>query len=242
MIRHGAAAVIGDAVSPRALPQEPEHHAQRDSDDGATQLVIPGKQVPQPMRQTQHPLSNRHVGEHVIDQIRRTLGHAATAAPRAEAAALARKGHEAVQSARGAPEAGEAAGQTATPKEVAELLLDKSREPFPVTNRCRVRAKRLEMVPHDLLKDARRGIARLVCARRLRHAQSSGAPRANKRNPSIRRECIDHHGDIEILPTGVAFDARSARDRAHVGHLFAGHARLPACEAGATAVTHRAPS
>jgi hypothetical protein len=96
---------------------------------------------------------------------------------------------------------------------------------LPVTDRCRLRAKRLEMVPHDLVKDARRGIARLVCARRLRHAPSSGAPRANKRNRSIRRECIDHHGEIEILPTGVAADARPARDRSHVGHLFGAHAR-----------------
>ena len=113
--RHGAAAAIGDAVSPSAMPEEPEHHSQRDADDGATQLVIPSDQVPQPMRQTQDPLSNRHIRKHMIDQMRRPLGHPATAAPRAEAAALARKGHEAILPAGGAPKAREAAGQTAAP-------------------------------------------------------------------------------------------------------------------------------
>jgi hypothetical protein len=34
--RHGAAAAIGDAVSPSAMPEEPEHHSQRDAADGAT--------------------------------------------------------------------------------------------------------------------------------------------------------------------------------------------------------------
>ena len=110
------------------------------------------------MRQAEHPLPDRHVGEHVIDEMRRPLGHPSTTTPRAEAAALARKGHEAVQSARGAPKAGEAAGQTATPQEVAELLLEKSREPLPVTKRCRVRAKRLEKV---------KGVRRLLQGRSL---------------------------------------------------------------------------
>ena len=81
------------------------------------------------MRQTQHPLSNPHIWKHVIDEIRRPLGHPPSAAPWAEAATLAREGHETILSARGTPKAGKAAGQTSTAQEIAELLLDKSREP-----------------------------------------------------------------------------------------------------------------
>jgi len=78
------------------------------------------------MRQAEDPLSNRHVGEDMIDEMRRPLGHAPAATPLAEPTALAREGHEATQSAGGAPKSGEAPGQTSTPQEVAELLLDKS--------------------------------------------------------------------------------------------------------------------
>jgi hypothetical protein len=36
-------------------------------------------------------LSNRNAREHVVDEMRRTLGHPASAAPRAKASPLARK-------------------------------------------------------------------------------------------------------------------------------------------------------
>jgi hypothetical protein len=68
----------------------------------------------------------------MIDQMRRPLGHPAAAAAWAKSAALAREGHEAIESAGGAPKAGEAAGQTAALQEVAELLLHKALEPVAV--------------------------------------------------------------------------------------------------------------
>ncbi len=169
--------------------------------------------------------------------MRSPLGHPSTTTPRAEAAALARKGHEAVQSARGTPKTGEAAGQTATPQEGAELLLDKSREPLPVTKRCRVRAKRLEMVPDDLVKTARRGIARLVCARRLRHAQSSGAPRANKRSRSIRRKCITDVTKGWMLSTVVAARCHVTTSPDGRRATFRHECRLLPCRPPTTVVT-----
>jgi len=81
--------------------------------------------------------------------MRRPLGHTPPATPRAETPALAREGHEAIPSAGGAPKSGETAGQTAAPQEVAELLLDKSREPLAVPQRRGVRTEGLEMVTHD---------------------------------------------------------------------------------------------
>jgi hypothetical protein len=86
--------------------------------------------------------------------MRRSLGHAAAGAPGAEAAALARKGDEAILSARGTPEAREAAGEASAPQEVTELLLDEARKPVAVPQRRGLRTKGLEMVPHDAAQDA----------------------------------------------------------------------------------------
>ena len=38
---HGTAAPIGDAVTARAAPEEPEHRTDSDAADRATQVVIP---------------------------------------------------------------------------------------------------------------------------------------------------------------------------------------------------------
>ena len=148
------------------------------------------------MRQAEGPLSNRHVGEDMIDEMRRPLGHPPSAAPWAEAATFAREGHETILSAGGAPKTREAAGQTSTPQEIAELLLDKPREPLAVSQRRGVRTERLEMVTHDPVQDRRCGIARVVCARGLRHAQSTGAPRANPPARSIRRGFGDRVSEV----------------------------------------------
>src|SRR5204863_2886100 len=115
--------------------------------------------------------------------MRRALRHAPAATPRAEPAALARERHEAIQPAGGAPKAGEAPGQTSAPQKVTELSLDKSRDPLAVPQRRRARTKGLKMLMHDPVQDGRCGIARFVCARGLRHAQATGAPRANHTGP-----------------------------------------------------------
>jgi hypothetical protein len=47
------------------------------------------------MRQAEDPLSNRHIGEDTIDEMRRPLGHPPAATPRAEPTALASEAHEA---------------------------------------------------------------------------------------------------------------------------------------------------
>ena len=178
---HGPAAAIRHAVATRAAAQPAQHGPHVHRDDRAAQIVVPRQLIPQAMGHAQDPLSDRHVGEHMIDEVRRPLGHAPAATPWAEPATLARDRHEAIHSAGGAPKSGEASSQTSAPQEVAELLLDKSREPFAVPQRRGVRTEGLDMVPHDPVQDRRRGIARLVCARWLRHAQSTGAPRANTR-------------------------------------------------------------
>lgn len=106
----GAAAPIGDAGTVRAAPEEPEYGSDSHPADRATQVVIPGQQVPQPVRQTHDPLADRHVGKDVIDEMRGPLRHPSAPAARAEPAALTREGDASIQPAGRAPKAGEAAG------------------------------------------------------------------------------------------------------------------------------------
>ena len=64
--------------------------------------------------------------------------------------------------ARRTPKPGEAAGQAAAAEEVAELLLDESRQPFPVAQTGGLRAERLEVIADHLVQHALRGIPRLI--------------------------------------------------------------------------------
>jgi hypothetical protein len=180
---HGAAATIIDAIGARAAPKEAEHRADGDAADRATQVVIPGQQVPQAMRQAQDPLTHRHIGQDVIDQVRCPLRHAPAAAARAEAAPLAREGNQSIEPTGGTPKTSEAAGQAAAPQEITKLLLDKPRQPVATPQRCGLVAKGLEMVPDDPEEDRGRRIARLVGGRWLRHAPWRGALHATPRDP-----------------------------------------------------------
>jgi hypothetical protein len=108
---HGPAAAIGDAVAALAAPEELEHRTDGHAVDRASQVVIPGQQVTQPMRQAQDPLTHWHVGKDSIDQVRGPLGHSASAAAWAESTPLAREAHELIVPAARAPKAGKSRWQ-----------------------------------------------------------------------------------------------------------------------------------
>jgi hypothetical protein len=57
----GASARLLEAEGARAVPQQAEHGAQEHGGHTPAQVVVPREPVPQPVRQTQHPLPNRHV-------------------------------------------------------------------------------------------------------------------------------------------------------------------------------------
>ena len=98
---------------PRPAAERAEHRAYEDAGDGPAQRMIPRQHVPQAMRQTQYPLTERYLREHVIDQVRRAFGHAATAAARAHGAPLTRERHEPIEAAASATEARKATGALA---------------------------------------------------------------------------------------------------------------------------------
>ena len=109
----------------------------------------------------------------MVDQMRSAFRHAAPATARTDRAALTRKRQQAIEAARRTPKPREAACQTAAAQEVAEFLLDESRQPFPVTQTGRLRAKRLEVIADHLEQHAVHGSARPVGFRRRRHVEPS---------------------------------------------------------------------
>ena len=111
---------------------------------------------------------------------------------------------------------------------------------------------RLEATPRAH-ETSRNGPARCRegCPMRDRAARmrSMAVPRAVVRRSACQHSGIRQSGAnasittarSRFLPTGVAADSRSARDRSHVGHLFGATLRCRRAKSGATAVTNRAP-
>ena len=132
-LNHGyrAPTTVGDAAVARASAQNPEHGADEDGDDPAAHVVIPRQLIPQAVRQTQNPLPYRDIGEHVIDEVGGALRHPAAAAAWTQPA-LTRKRDQPVEAAVVAAKPREATRQPSTVKEVPELLLNESRQPFTV--------------------------------------------------------------------------------------------------------------
>jgi hypothetical protein len=97
------------------------------------------------------------------------------------------RGHEPILSAGDAPKASEAVRQTSAPQRVAKLLLDQPWKSLAVPQPRGLRTQGLEVFTHDHLQDGRCGSRGSYALEGLRHAQPTGAPRANARNRSIRR-------------------------------------------------------
>ncbi len=70
------------AVRVLAGAQEPHHRAQEDADDGLAELVVPGEQVPDVVRQTQDPLPDGHGRKDVVHQMDGVPGHPPGTVPR----------------------------------------------------------------------------------------------------------------------------------------------------------------
>jgi len=109
------------------VAQQAEHGAKEHGAHPPAQVMVPRQAVPQGVRQTQHPLSNRYVRDDVFDQMRGTFGHAATTAARTERAPLARERDEPVQATVAAVKPREPARQEPAPEECPKGVLDEPR-------------------------------------------------------------------------------------------------------------------
>ncbi|HYC50610.1 MAG TPA: hypothetical protein VEB19_05805 [Gemmatimonadaceae bacterium] len=110
-----------------AAPLEAQQRADEHRQDLATEPVIPSEDITQSIGESEHPLPDRQAAEHVINQMRRELGHPPPAARRAEAPALAREGDENLVSAALTAKAGEAACERAAGEKLSQLVFDEAR-------------------------------------------------------------------------------------------------------------------
>jgi hypothetical protein len=92
--RHGAGVAAAKASATCASSLERQQDARVDREHGATELVVPREEIAEPMGQAQHPLAYRNMRQDAVHETRGALGHTPAPAARAEAAALAGKGHE----------------------------------------------------------------------------------------------------------------------------------------------------
>lgn len=124
--------------------------------------------------QREHPLPHGHLGQQAIDEMRGGVGHPATAARRAEAAALAREGDPAIESAAVAVHAHESGREDRAPQEAAKLPCHEAGN--RLLARGRAGQESLELLLHDLVKVARFGLAARVApsARDVRIAKYTG--------------------------------------------------------------------
>ena len=111
-------------------------------------------------RERENPLAHRHLGEDAVDEVGGGVGHASAAA-RADASTLARKGDEEIVAARVAMEAEEALGEHAAREVGTEGLLDVPRQSALIAL-TGVDEECFEVVVHDRVEDRLRRPTRSV--------------------------------------------------------------------------------
>jgi hypothetical protein len=74
-----------------AFPVEAEQRTRVNREHGAAKLVVPCKLIAKLEGKAQYPLANRCAWEHVVDEMRSTLGHPAASAAGAKAPTFAGK-------------------------------------------------------------------------------------------------------------------------------------------------------
>jgi len=158
----------------------PEHRPHVHGDDRSTQVVIPREQTPEAIRQAQHPLPNLHIRQHVVDRVRRALGHPTPTAGQTKAAPFARERHQAVMATRIAVKARESGGEAAAGQELAKLARHEARQAFAVAERGHPRAERLEVVADEAVEHGVRSILGPIRDGSGRHAPPHTRHRASR--------------------------------------------------------------
>jgi hypothetical protein len=119
--RPGAAVAVARGLG--SLPLETVQCTRVDRKHRAAERMILGELIAKLEGKAQDPLSNRYAWEHVVDEMGRTLGHAAASAAWAKAATLAGKRNQAISAAARTPKAGKAMREHAAANESLKLTL-----------------------------------------------------------------------------------------------------------------------
>jgi hypothetical protein len=124
-------------------------------------IRVGGQQEPQRMRQRQHPLSQRSLGQHLISQQRGGLGHAPRTAGRTKPALLATEGHQLLGVAVLADQAQEPFLQAAALEVCVELLLNVVRQ-WPAHPGAQFTECRIVLLDQPIQQRAFRSMARVA--------------------------------------------------------------------------------
>jgi hypothetical protein len=155
--RHHAGLSAGEPLPPGLAAIGAAERAHEAVQDGATQPMIVGQPVAQPVRDREHPLAHGHVGgQHVIYEVRCALGHSPSPAARTDRAPLAREGHQPLERAVPAPDAREAMGQHPAAQEFPELVDDEAGKTTAVRFGVHGCEELGEVRAHDAVQHTRR--------------------------------------------------------------------------------------
>ena len=125
--RDRAALPLADAVErPRSPSLVREDRAQEGAKYFTRQPRVPGAAVAKRVRKREHPLPDRDLGQHPVDEMSRGVGHPPATTRGTESAPLARKADEAIVSAGVAVDAQESMSQYAAFEIGADLSLDEA--------------------------------------------------------------------------------------------------------------------
>ena len=186
--RDGAAPPIARASAARLLPIETEDGTHRDAENRAAELVIPGKEVAQSVRQAEDPLAHRHRRKDVVDQVCGVRRHAAAAAARTEAPSFAGERHEPLERAVVAPNPRKAARERAAGQELAELALDEPRQTVPVAVIAGLAEERFQILADDAMEDRALCVSGLIA--RGAHERRASEVRAVRPGRKRRRPLL----------------------------------------------------
>ena len=123
--RTGAAVAMTRCLG--SLSVEAQQGTRVDRKHRAAERMIPGQPIAKLEGKAQHPLPNRRAREHVVDEMRRTLGHPASAATRAEASTLAGERDQTIGAAARTPKPGKPMREHAAANEALKLALHEQR-------------------------------------------------------------------------------------------------------------------
>jgi len=172
------------ALLARAATQRREDAAHEDAEHGLHQRCVVGEPVAQREGQREHPLAHGHLGQHAIDEVRGGVGHTAAAAGGAEAAALAREGDDAVETAVVTADAHEAVGEDPAAEKPTQLARDEAGRRSLA--RGRAGEEGLELCLHDLVENALLGLAARVASV---GGDAAIAQRTRGRGRTSKHEC-----------------------------------------------------
>ena len=155
--RHHAGLSTRQALIPGTTAVRAAERAHEDVQHRATEAVVVGEPVPEPVRNREHPLADGDVGgQHVVDEVHRALGHPPPPAARTDRAALARERDQPLERTVPASYAGEAVSEHSAAEKLPELVDDEAGHPTAVRFGVQGREEFDEVRADDAVEHTRR--------------------------------------------------------------------------------------